>query len=159
MPHKTSDRAGMVRLRRGTWLALCDGGKAVLAENTGSHDHPRLENREVLLNDNPPAHQLGSERPGRVFSSVGKRRAAVEQTDLHAEAETDFLKRFAARIDQCAAKGHDDIILVAPPQALGLLRPHLTGRAQGALSAEVARNYVRLPLDEVARRLAMAEFD
>lgn len=46
------------------------------------------------------------------------------------------------------------IVLVAPPRALGTLRPVLSADAQAAISAEVAKDYTNLPVDQIERRLA-----
>ena len=52
-------------LQQGTWLAICDGQKALLLENHGTRELPKLETREAFTQDNPAAHLQGSDEGGR----------------------------------------------------------------------------------------------
>ena len=140
----------MTRLNHGVWLAICDGGKAMLVENVGEADCPSLVIREVMEQHNPPTHLQGSAPPGRAFSGARGRRAAMAQTDFHDQAEREFLRHFAGRI----ALGVEEkkipaLILAAPPRALGMLRPELTDKTRQILVSELAHDYVRRPLYEI----------
>ena len=69
------------------------------------------------------ARAVGTDAPGRAFSSVGAGRSAVEQTDWHAQEEDRFLHKLAARLDAAVNAGETkSLIMVAPPRALGVLR-------------------------------------
>ena len=71
-----------------------------------------------------PTRELGTDRPGRSYSSVGHGRSAVEQTDWHDQAEQAFLTELAQHLDAAVAAGKvKSLIMVAPPRALGVLRP------------------------------------
>ncbi len=52
------------------------------------------------------------------------------------------------------AKDAHRIVLIAPPKALGTLRPALSVETQAAISAELAKDYTNLPIDEIERHLA-----
>jgi protein required for attachment to host cells len=141
-------------LPHGAWLAICDGSKAMLLENTGEAEHPNLAMREVLTQDNPSTAEQGSAAPGRTFSSADGRRSAVAQTDFHDLAERQFLRRFAERIDLSVAEDSiHTLVLIAPPRALGVLRRVLTDRSHDVLCAELKRDYVKKPLHEIERLL------
>jgi protein required for attachment to host cells len=141
-------------LEHGIWLAVCDGKKALLLENRGNPEFPKLETRETFQQDNPPTHEQGSAPPGRVFSSAG-RRAATEESDFHQQQEAAFLSNFAQVINRRAATGQiSALALVAPARALGLLRPHLSTRARKLLVAELARDYMKMPVYEIERTLS-----
>ena len=141
-------------LRQGTWVAVCDGRKALLFENEGDHAYPNLRMIETRAQDNPATHEQGSAPPGRTFSAAGGRHAAVQDTDFHDEAERHFLKDFAALLDRRvrAEPGHD-LILVAPARALGMIRPVLSAAARAVLVAELDRDYVKMPSFEIEKRL------
>jgi protein required for attachment to host cells len=139
-------------LRQGTWVAICDGSKSMLLENTGDHQYPKLEMREVQQQHNPSAHQLGTSPPGRAFA--GERRAAMELADHHEQAERKFLDDFAQRINRLASERSLKLVLAAPPQALGAIRTQLSDQARRALVAEIPRDYVKMPLYEVERLLS-----
>ena len=61
----------------------------------------------------------------------------------------------AERLDELVhEKDARRIILIAPPKALGVLRPALKADTQAAISAELAKDYTNMPIDEIERRLA-----
>jgi len=141
-------------LRQGTWVAVCDGRKALLLENKGSREYPKLETREHFEQTNPPTHLQGSAAPGRSVSSSDGRRSSVEETDFHDQAERDFLHAFAKSLDQnIQTHGIRALILIAPARALGMIRPELSAATQRIIVAEFDRDYVKLPLYEIERHL------
>jgi protein required for attachment to host cells len=141
-------------LRQGTWVAVCDGGKALLFENQGNHVHPNLRLIKALAHDDRPTHELGSSGPGRTFSGAHGRHAAFEETDLQDEAERRFLKDFAAQLDRLISEKHPaSLILAAPAHALGMIRPSLSEATRHVLKAELVRDLVKLPSYEIEKHL------
>ncbi len=143
----------MTLLAYGTWIAVCDGAKAMLLENRGDHEYPKLEMRRVFEQHNAPTREQGNSKPGRNFSAAQGRHAALEETDFHDQAERKFLKEFAARINQQVAKSLVRFVIIAPPRALGMLRPHLADITRRRLLAELPHDYVKLPLIEIEKLL------
>ena len=142
-------------LRHGTWIAICDGQRALLLENKGDREFPKLETREVSRQENPPMHVQGSAPPGRAFSPTGARRSAIEEPDFHDQAEQDFLRRFAEKLDHSIGEHKiRALVLIAPARALGMVRPHLSAATRRVLVAELDRDYVKMPLHEVERHLS-----
>lgn len=144
-----------IRIPKAAWVVVCDGAKALVLRNDGDALDLDLTVVEALDQPDPPARDLGSDRPGRVYQSHGGARSAVEDTDPHAQAEAAFLADLAHRLD-AAAQSRDlgALVLVAPPKALGLLREHLTPAVRAALIAEVPKDLTGLPTAEIARHLA-----
>jgi protein required for attachment to host cells len=137
-------------LRHATWLAVCDGKKALLLENVGDRQYPKLQTRETYTQENPSAHDQGTDRPGRTIGSVGSRRGAVEQTDFHVLAERDFLRKFADRLDKSVGThAIKALYLIAPARALGAIRPFLSHAVRNVIVGELDRDYVKLPLFEI----------
>ena len=142
-------------LHHETWLAVCDGNKALLLQNQGDRAFPKLETREVFQQENSPAHLQGTDAPGRTFNSFGGGRSATEQTDFHVQAEREFLRKFAQLLDSRVRAGDiRDLLLVAPAKALGILRAALSPATRQVIMGELARDYVKLPLYEIERHLA-----
>ena len=97
---------------------------------------------------------MGTDKPGRSFSSVGNGRSAMEQTDWHDQAEQRFLAKLAARLDKAVLGGETpSLIVVAPPRAIGVLRRAYSSHVRQAIRAEVEKDYVKMPVDEIARHL------
>jgi len=138
----------------GDWVVVCDGRKALILENIGDALVPNLHTREVKEHPVPSTHEQGSDVPGRKFASVGGSRSAVEQTDWHHQVEDAFLRGLGAELDQAVMTGKTrHIVLVAPPHALGVLRHVFPGRLRAAIKAEIAHDYVNLPVGEIEKRL------
>jgi len=143
-----------LKIDHGAWIVVCDGAKALVLENAGNRNKPILKTREVYEHDDPKTHELGTDKPGRSFSSVGNGHSAMEQTDWHDLEEQRFLARLAARLDKAVLGGETpSLILVAPPRAIGVLRKAFTSHVRQAIRAEVEKDYVKLPLDEITRHL------
>ena len=44
-----------------------DGRKALFLRNEGDEKFPNLKTERVFVDDNPPTHEQGTDRPGRAF--------------------------------------------------------------------------------------------
>lgn len=141
-------------LRQGTWVAVCDGRKALLLENKGNAEYPKLEMREHFEHKSAATHRQGSSAPGRAFSTAGGRRGSVEQADFHDQDEHAFLRRFAECLET-HTRNHEikSLVLVAPARALGMIRPVLAASTRQVVAAEFDRDYVKMPLYEIEERL------
>ena len=143
------------KVRKGDWVVVCDGRKALIFENVGDEKFLNLQVKEVREHEDPMTHELGTDEPGRVFQSVGTKRSAVEQTDWHASEQRRFLKALVRDLEGALAhKAVERLILVAPPAALGVLRPAYTEVLRRALAAEIAKDWVRMPVPDIEKRLA-----
>ena len=145
----------ILKIRAGDWVVVCDGAKALILENAGDGMHPNLKTREVREQPDHKTHEQGTDAPGRSINSIDARRSAMEQTDWHEQAEQRFLTELAARLDAAVTAGETkSVIVVAPPRALGVLRQAYSGGLRGALRAEIDKDYVRMPVHEIEKRLA-----
>lgn len=135
------------------FVLVCDGAKALMLHNEGDALQPRLVT--VAAFDEPaiPTRELGTDRPGRTHAPGGARSATAE-TDLREQAEEAFLTRIADALDQVVReKEMKNLLLVAPPGALGVLRGKLSPSVRGVISGEVAKSLTGLPVDQIARHL------
>jgi protein required for attachment to host cells len=143
-----------LKFDRGAWVIVADGARALVLENVGDRAYPDLRTKEVYKQDDLKTRELGTDRPGRSFSSVGHGRSAVDQTDWHDQAEQRFLAGIAARLDRAIVAGEiKSLVVVAPPRALGVLRKQYSTHVRQALRAEVEKDYAKMPVDEIARYL------
>jgi protein required for attachment to host cells len=92
--------------------------------------------------------------PGRIVGSVGNMRSAVEQTDWHDQAERAFLTHLAQHLDGAVSSGKaKSLIVVAPPRALGMIRPAYSHALKGAVRVEVDKDFVKMPVHEIEKHL------
>jgi len=143
-----------LKIGHGAWIVVCDGAKALILENTGDKQYPDLRTKDVLEQTNPPTDEQGTDRPGRAFASVGTARSAVGQTDWHDQSEERFLKRLADIIHLAVHSGATkELVIVAPPRALGMIRKNYTPAIKQALRDEIDKDLVKIPVDQIQKHL------
>jgi protein required for attachment to host cells len=144
-----------VKIGEGEWVVVCDGSKALFLQNAGDSKFPNLQTREVLEQKVQATSEIGSDAPGRSHSSVGHGRSSVDQTDFHTQQEDEFLRAIIVKLDTAVQAGQiKSIILVAPPRAIGVLRPGYTHALKQAVRAEIQKDYVKMPVYEIEKHLA-----
>jgi protein required for attachment to host cells len=145
----------ILKIRSGDWVVVCDGAKALILVNAGDGMHPNLKTVEVREQDDARTGEQGTDAPGRSINSIDARRSAMEQTDWHQLGEQRFLADLAKRLDAALTKGETkSLILIAPPRALGVLRQAYTHALRAAVKAEIDKDYVRMPVYEIEKKLA-----
>jgi len=81
-------------------------------------------------------------------------RSAMDQTDWHTQAEDAFLKKLADELNAVVLSGKlRALAIVATPRALGVIRQAYSAAPRSAVMAELARDYVNVPVDEIEKRL------
>jgi len=144
-------------IRQGEWVVVCDGAKALVLENAGDAKFPNLKTVEHFEHKSLATHELGTDAPGRSHSSVGHGRSSVEQTDFHDQAERTFLHQLVKHLDAALAAGKTkSLIVVAPPRALGVIRPAYSHALRAAVRAEIDKDLVKLPVHEIEKHLTGA---
>jgi protein required for attachment to host cells len=142
------------KISAGEWVVVCDGRKALILVNQGDDKFPNLRRQEVHEHEETRTSEQGTDAPGRVHSSFGSARSSVEQTDWHDESERTFLQALARRLDAALSAGETvSLIVIAPPRALGMLRPAYSPAVRKAVSCELHKDYVRMPLHEIEAQL------
>ena len=74
--------------------------------------------------------------------------------DPHEERLTEFLRKVATYLnEQAAGAAFDDLVLFAPPRALGQLRGMLDGSVTRKIRAEALKDLTKIPLEELPKHL------
>jgi protein required for attachment to host cells len=139
-----------------TWVLVTDAARARIFENTGKGTGLTIVQDMTLDADLAPSRELGTDRPGRSFDSVGSGRHAMESpSDLHREQKRQFARRVAEAIDvRQARRSFDRLVLVAPPVTMGDLRAVLPDRVKAVVTAEVVADLTNTPTSELPEHLA-----
>jgi protein required for attachment to host cells len=129
-----------------TWILVCDASRARLFAVDG---HGPWTLVDTILH---PASQLkgadlAADRPGRSHQRTSEGRSAMEPHTDPREVEAEhFAGELAARLYEGHGKNaYRDVVLVAPPRFLGLLR--------GAIDEQVAKQ-VRGSVDKDLTKIA-----
>ena len=144
-----------LKIRQGDWVIVCDGKKALILENAGDEKFLTLKTKEVQEHADPKTSDLGTDEPGRSFSSVGSGRSAVEQTDWHELEEHHFARMVAEALEKLVRERHVKALLIAaPPRTLAELRQALHKDVKARIIAEVDKDFTKQPVYEIEKHLA-----
>jgi protein required for attachment to host cells len=144
-----------IRIPRKSWVLVCDGAKALLLQNMGDSNALDLKVSDAQLQPHARTRDIGTDRPGRVHESLGSSRSAVQSTDWHDLGEQEFLRAVADKLDVVVREhGVRHLTLVAPPRALGVLRPRLTPAVKAVLKVEIDKDLARLTTAEIESQLS-----
>lgn len=143
-----------MKIDHGTLVLAADGKKAVLFRNEGDRKYCVLQSLAHEEIANPPTGEIGSDRPGRSFSSTGRRRSALGETDWHRQAEERFASRAVEMLEGAAKTGDAALVIVAPPKFLGALRDELGASLKHRLRAEIHKDLVHHEADDIAEAIA-----
>lgn len=132
-----------------------DGRKALFFRNVGDEMVPNLKMEAVFEDQNPAAHDQGSDRPGRVSKALHSgHRSAVEATDWHEIEERRFVKQVAAAAERIVrAEPSTALIVVAPPRTLAALRTDFHPDVKRRIVAELAKDLTKHPVGDIEQHL------
>ena len=60
-----------LQIPHNAFVFVGDGRKALFLLNAGDKKFPNLKTERIFVDDNPPTHEQGSDRPGRAFKRAG----------------------------------------------------------------------------------------
>ena len=147
----------MKRLNHNARVLVTDGGRAIVFRNTGQVGKPDLRQFKVYAHDNPPNRELGTDKPATVNESVGSRRSSSEQTDYHQQAEDRFVQEIAADMEADLKAGEfEELVVVAPPVALGVYRKAASQKLQQATLMEINKDLTKHSAADVAEIVVRA---
>ena len=143
-----------LKIPHNAFVFVGDGRKAIFLCNHGDEKFPNLRTEQVFLDDNPPTHEQGADRPGRSFASVGPRRSGVDQTDWHDLEEHKFAREVAAALEKVVRERNvEALVIVAPPRTLAELRLAFHADVKQRIVAELHKDLTRHPVFEIEKNI------
>lgn len=131
---------------RTTWFFVGDGARARIFSSQGPGSTLRLVEERHDDEARQRSHEIGRDRPPRGRKSGSDSRFALDAPSPHDQAEEAFVRACAARLDEAAAAGaFDQLVLIAPPAALGRLRRDLSPGASKLVVASLDKDLVKTP--------------
>ncbi len=140
-----------MKIGAGTIVLVADGTKMLLLRNTGDAINPELDVVEHQMDDNPSNREQMSDAPGLSFSSMGKGRNTYEEAHPHQERKDRFAEEAAAALAAAVKEDEGDIIVVAPPHTLSVLRQHYDRATTEKLLTEIDKDLTGHPVPEITR--------
>ena len=132
-----------------------DGRKALFLRNAGDAMFPDLRAERVYVDENPPTHEQGSDRPCRAFKRAGtNRRAGMGDTDWHEFEKHRFARRVAAALETLVhERDVKALIVAAPPRTLAELRHAFHADVKSRIIAEIDKDLTKHPINEIENHL------
>ena len=146
----------MNRLHNNARVLIADGARALVLRNDGDAISPNLKLVKSYGQDNPPTHQQGADKPGRTNDSLG-RRSSMEATDYHRLAEDKFIQQVAADMAKDLAAGDFiQLVVAAPPIALGEYRKAVSEDVAKATLCEIDKDFTKHPMEQIEKMVVKA---
>ena len=144
-----------VKIPHDAFVFVGDGRRALFLRNAGDEQFFNLKTERVFIDDNPSAHEHGSDRPGRVFKRArSNQRSAVAQTDWHELEEHRFAKRVAMAMEGLIREHKiKALVVVAPPRTLADLRAAFNPDVKRRIVAEIGKDLTKYPIYEIEKHL------
>jgi protein required for attachment to host cells len=138
-----------------TWVLVADSSRARIFEA----DAPSAALREIETLAHPESRlheqDLTSDLPGRSFDSHGQGRHAMEaKLSPKQQERLSFVHQICDRLDSAVEQGrYQQLILVATPSLLGLLRKHVSTDTEKRISYELDKNIAQLSAEQIRKHL------
>ena len=146
-----------IALKRGLWLMVADGEKALFLKNEGDTTYPDFQIVREMEQENPPTREQGSDRPGRLSDGPSTHRSAVADTDWHKVGKMRFADEIAGRLYHMAHRGDfKELLLIAPPLVLGELRKKLHRAVTEKVVGEIPKTLTNHAVFDIEKLLLAA---
>lgn len=138
-----------------TWILVADSSRARIFTATSAI--ASLQELETLAHPEGRLHEqdITSDLPGRSFDSQGQGRHAMgAKIEPKQQEQITFTRRICDRIEMARGQGeYDQLILVATPTLLGLLRKQLSTDTTKRITHELVKNITRLSAEQIRQHL------
>ncbi len=138
-----------------TWVLVADSCRARIFSADKSNGP--ISEIETLAHPEARLHErdITSDVPGHSFSSHGPGRHAMgADTGPKQNGAINFAKRVAGRLDLARHQGNfDQLMIVAAPTFLGMLRNELSQATANSLSLEMNKDLTRMSAEEIRQHL------
>ena len=145
----------MVAIPHDAFVFIGDGRKALFLRNAGDEKFLNLKAERVFIDENAPAREQGTDRPGRVFKRAATNlRSGMDNTDWHELEEHRFAQRVAAALEQLVrTRNVKALVVAAPPRTLADLRQAFHADVKGRIIAEIDKDLTKHPVAEIENHL------
>jgi protein required for attachment to host cells len=139
-------------VRNRIWILAADGNTARIVKDVNllkdGRQQPEVETFQI---EAKRVQDIMADKPGRSHTSVGYGRSAMEySSDPVREEQLRFAAEIAGKLDQYALKhAFENLVICAAPRTLGDLRKLLSHQVREKTVAEIDRNCVAVPTEQL----------
>lgn len=144
-----------MRLAHNSLVLVADGAKMLFFRNEGDALSPTLKvvdaEQQAALQDS----EIKTDRAGATSSGAGGGGATMGEANYQDQAEDRFAIEAADRLKRGALAGdYDQLVVVAPPRTLGVLRKHYHSEVEKRLILEMPKDLTGHPVDKIEQIIA-----
>jgi len=145
----------MMSVKRKYWVLVANSGQARILEMQRNpyvfHQVSELVSEAQHLTNK----EIVSDASGRDYHAQGPgSHSKKPRTDPHEQAEEQFSRSLARKMEKAAQLGRfDQLLVIADPRTMGRLRQRMNRSLAGKVTDEVALDLVGLPLPQLESRV------
>jgi protein required for attachment to host cells len=131
-------------------VLVTDGRKTLFFRNQGDENQIDLRTEAFDEREDLPNSELKTDAAGSSKQSFGFGRPAMEETDFHQLEEDRWAHAAAERVNKRVLENNfDQLVVVAPPKTLGLIRKKLHKEAERRLVCEIPKEMTGRPIPDI----------
>lgn len=143
-----------MKLKTGTMVMVADGSRMLLLCNEGDASNPELKVIEHRAFENPANREILADAPGVGSSAISPGHDTYDKGDPHQQNEDRFAADAAKVLATAAKSTRGELIVVAPPNTLGVMRRHYDRTVKERLLAEIDKDFTKHPVERITRLIA-----
>jgi len=132
-------------------VLVTDGRKTLFFRNEGDENQIDLRTENVDEREDLKDGEMKTDAPGAIGQSGGySGRVAYEETDFHQLEEDRWAVAAADQVNRRALNNDfEQLVIVAPPKTLGVLRKKLHKEAERRIVCEIPKEMTRRPIPDI----------
>ncbi|HXG82008.1 MAG TPA: host attachment family protein [Sphingomicrobium sp.] len=131
-------------------VLVADGRKTLFFRNHGDENQIDLRTEDFDERPDLPDRELKSDAAGSSKQSFGYGRPALGETDFHQLEEDRWAHAAAEAVNERALRNDfDQLVVIAPPKTLGLIRKKLHKEAERRLLCEIPKEMTGRPIPDI----------
>lgn len=141
-------------IRNGALIFVGDGKKMLFLRNHGDAGLIDLRTESHDEREDRMDRDLKTDAPGTQSPRVGIGRDTMEETDFHQQHEDRWVKQAAEELNRRAlSNDFNDLVIVVPPKALGVLRKKLHKETERRIVLTVNKEMTDRPIPDIEELL------
>ena len=132
-------------------VLVTDGRKTLFFRNEGDENQIDLRTEDFDEREDLKDRDMKTDAPGAIGQGGGySGRVAHEETDFHQQEEDRWAVSAAEQVNERVLRNDfEQLVIVAPPKTLGVLRKKLHKEAERRILCEIPKEMTRRPIPDI----------
>ena len=131
-------------------VLVTDGRKTLFFRNHGDENQIDLRTEAFEEREDAPDREIKTDAAGSSKQSFGYGRPALGETDFHQLEEDRWAQTAAESVNQRVLQNDfEQLVVIAPPKTLGLIRKKLHKEAERRLVCELPKEMTGRPIPDI----------